>query len=95
MGQLGVEQADDLAPRTEHAGVVFDAGVARQFGNQVSGNEIAKLAKIGELAGGWHVAGFLFMPYLVARSKPASQPFLSLNLQPDGTVMSPFHWLPC
>jgi hypothetical protein len=40
--------------------VVFDAGVARQFGHQVSGNEIAKLAENGELAGGWLVTGFLF-----------------------------------
>jgi hypothetical protein len=58
--QLGVEQADDLAPGTERACVVFDAGVARQFGHQVSGNEIAKLAENGELAGGWLVTGFLF-----------------------------------
>jgi hypothetical protein len=60
MGQLGVEQADDLTPRTERAGVVFDAGVARQFGHQVRRNEIAKLAQNRELAGGWLVVGFLF-----------------------------------
>lgn len=58
--QLGVEQADDLAPRTERAGVVFDAGVACQFGNQVRWNQVAKLAENGELTGGWLVAGFLF-----------------------------------
>ena len=58
--QLGVEQANDLAPRTERAGVVFDAGVARQFGNQVRRNQVAKLTQNGELAAGWLVAGFLF-----------------------------------
>ena len=60
VSQLRVEQTDDVAPRAKGAGVIFDAGLARQFGHQVSRNEIAKLAENGELAGGWLVAGFLF-----------------------------------
>jgi hypothetical protein len=53
--QLGVEQADDLAPRAERAGMVLDAGVARQFGDQMRRNQVAKLAENGELAGRWLV----------------------------------------
>ena len=49
-----------MAPRAECAGLIFDAGVPRQFGNQVSRNEIAELAQNGQLAGRWLAAGFLF-----------------------------------
>ena len=60
VSQLREEQTDDVAPRTEGAGVVFNARVVRQFGNQVCRNQIANLAENRELAGRWLVSGFLF-----------------------------------
>jgi len=35
VSQLGIEQADDMAPRAEAACVIFDAGGARQFWHQM------------------------------------------------------------
>jgi hypothetical protein len=37
MGQLGVEKADDLAPGTENAGVIFDVGLAASLGTKCGG----------------------------------------------------------
>ena len=74
VGQLGVEQADDLTPRAEGAGVVFDASVARQFGHQMWRNEVAKLTENGEFSG-VGLDGVFLMPYLVARRNRSSQHF--------------------
>jgi hypothetical protein len=60
VSQLRVQQTDDMAPRTERAGGIFNPRVPRQFGNQMCRNEIAKLTQNGELADRWLVAGFLF-----------------------------------
>ena len=60
MGDLGVEQADDMAPWAEAAGMVFYAGSASQFWYQVHRNEVAKLPQDRELTGGWLDCGFLF-----------------------------------
>ena len=83
VSQLGVEQADDLAPGAESAGVIFDAGVAGQFGHQVWRNEIAKLTKNGEFADGWLVAGFLFHALPCGRAQTRRPTFFypsTLNL---------------
>ena len=53
VGELGVEQTHDMAPRREAAGFFFDAGVPRQFGYEVSRNQIAELAQECEAAAGW------------------------------------------
>ena len=60
MGDLGVEQADDVTPRTKIAPLFFHAGVACQFGHQMRRNEVANLPQERELAGGWLDCGFLF-----------------------------------
>ena len=60
VGELGVDQAHDMAPGAEGAGLVGDAGVARQLGDQVRRNQIAELAQEREAAARW-LAGCLFI----------------------------------
>ncbi len=60
VGKLGVEQADDVTPRTEGAGLIFHAGLACQSRHQMRRNEVAKLAQERELAGGWLVSCLIF-----------------------------------
>lgn len=45
MGELGVEQGHDLAPRAEGPGFFIDAVFAREFGHEMPGNELAYLAE--------------------------------------------------
>ena len=59
VGKLGVEQADDVTPRTEGAGLIFHAGLACQSRHQMRRNEVAKLAQERELAGGWLVSSLI------------------------------------
>src|SRR5208282_1210315 len=60
VGQLRVEQADDMAPRTERAGVIFHAGLVGQMRHQMRRNEVAKLAQERKLAAGWLVSCLIF-----------------------------------
>ena len=60
VGELGVEQADDMTPRTERAGLIFHAGLACQSRHQMRWNEVAKLAQERELAAGWLVSCLIF-----------------------------------
>ncbi len=53
MGELGVEQGDDVTPRAEGAGLLVDAILAGDFRNEVLGNELAKLAQYDGVALGW------------------------------------------
>lgn len=92
LGQLRVEQTDDVAPRTEVAGVVFDAGRALVWEPSVLESD-CKTGSIENLpAVGWWIS--FFMPYVVARRKPARQHFLSFHPQPCGTAMIGFRWHP-
>ena len=60
VGDLGIKQAHDMTPRTERAGVIFDAGLTGQLRHQMRRNEVAKLAQQGELAGRWLTLGLVF-----------------------------------
>jgi hypothetical protein len=64
--ELGEEQTDDVTPRFERAGFFLRARLAGQVRHQMSGNEIAELAKDGELGTGWRGTGLFFHPCLVA-----------------------------
>jgi hypothetical protein len=59
VGKLGVEQAYDVTPRTEGAGLIFHAGLACQSRHQMRRNEVADLAQERELAGGWLVSNLI------------------------------------
>ena len=59
VGQLRVEQADDVTPRTEGAGLIIHAGLACQSRHQMRRNEVAKLAQQREFAGGWLVSSLI------------------------------------
>ncbi|MCO5051255.1 MAG: hypothetical protein M9920_03010 [Verrucomicrobiae bacterium] len=60
VGDLGVEQADDMTPRAERAAPICHAGFARQTRHQMRRNEVSNLPQERELAGGWLDGGFPF-----------------------------------
>lgn len=70
VGELGVEQRDDMAPVTEGPSETFQQ-VAGQLGDQVGRNQMAKLPQHGQLGTGWRALVFLFHPDRVA-GNPAS-----------------------
>ena len=59
VGKLGVEQANDVTPRIEGAGLIFHAGLACQSRHQMRRNEVAKLAQERKLAGDWLVSSLI------------------------------------
>jgi len=65
VGQLGVQQADGVAPRTEGARLILCPGLSRYFGDFMLGNKIANLAQDVELAPRWFDC-FLFHACRVA-----------------------------
>lgn len=79
VGKLGVKQADDMAPGSELAPLIFHAGLPRQLGHQMRRNEVANLAQQGELAGGWLGCGFLFHALPCGRAQTRKPTFF---LQP-------------
>ena len=75
VGQLGVEQADHMAPRPKRPGLGVYPGVPGQLRHEMSGNEIAELVQQRELAARWLVAGCFFHGLPCGRSthrKPTS-----------------------
>ncbi len=68
MAELGIEHGDDMAPGREGAAEFVDAGVPGQPGNEVGGNEVAKLAKAAEFRGRWTGCALFFHPCQVAGS---------------------------
>jgi hypothetical protein len=76
VSQLGVEQAYDVAPGIEGAGLLLGSGVARDFGNQMLRNKIANLAQEVEFASGWN-SFELIHPCRVAGANKKFQPILS------------------
>ncbi len=63
MGKLGIEQSHHMTPRSEGASFLFYPSFARQFGNQMGRNEVAKLVDNSESANGWLVP-FVFFSHL-------------------------------
>jgi len=45
VSQLGIEQADDMAPRAEAACVIFDAGARASFGTRCAGMKLQSCRK--------------------------------------------------
>ena len=62
VGELGEDQAHDMTPRCEGAGLFLDAGVAGQLGHQVRRNKVAELAQERELAARWRAVFGCFHP---------------------------------
>jgi len=54
MSELGVDQADQMAPRAEGARLLVHSGFPRQLRHHVAGNEIANLPHHGKLAPAWN-----------------------------------------
>jgi hypothetical protein len=81
VGELRIYQAEHMTPRIEGPALFLHRMGAGQLRDQMIGNQIAKLPQKRKLTGGWLVSCFVcfFMPYLVARPKPASQLFLILQ----------------
>jgi hypothetical protein len=85
VGDLGVEQADDVAPGGEIAPLIFDAGLPCQLGHQMRWNEVANLPQERELAGGWLGCGFLFHALPCGRAQTRKPTFFHLsNFNPVG-----------
>ena len=76
VGELRVEQRDDLAPRTEGTGLGLDAVLAGQCGDEMIGNEIAELAQEREFGTGWLRAFGIIHPCRVAGDLASANPFL-------------------
>jgi hypothetical protein len=76
MGQLRVQQADGMAPRTECARVILHSGLSRYFGDFVLWNKIANLAQDVELAPCWLDRVFLFHACRVAGLNRQANTFL-------------------
>ena len=53
VGQLGVEQADHMAPRPKRPGLGVYPGVPGQLRHEMSGNEIAELMQQRKIAARW------------------------------------------
>jgi len=60
MGELGVDQADQMTPWAERPRFLVHAGLPRQPWHHVAGNEIANLPQYGKLAPAWN--GWFFHP---------------------------------
>jgi len=90
MSQLSVEQADDMTPRFETAGLILRAGRPSYFRNLVRRNKIANLAQNVELRPCW-VDRFLFHPCLVAGPKRQPNTFCSISvgwLWPNSIILA-------
>jgi len=79
VGDLGVEQADNMAPRTERAGLFSHAGFAGQARHQMWRNEVANLPQERELADGWLGCGFLFHALPCGRAQTRKPTFFYLS----------------
>jgi hypothetical protein len=74
VAELGIEHGNDMAPCREGAAEFIDAGVPGQLGNEVGGNEVAKLPKAAEFRGGWTGCLCSFHPCRVAGSNAPVHP---------------------
>lgn len=56
VGELGEEQADNVAPRREGARLLVDAVLLGEAGGEVGRDQLAKLGEDGQLRRGWFVS---------------------------------------
>jgi len=73
MGKLRINQADQMAPRTEGARFLVHAGLPRQLRNQMRWNQIANLPQYGKLTAAWNRC--FIHPCRVAGQTAFSKPF--------------------
>ena len=73
-----------MTPWSEGASFLFYPSFARQFGNQMGRNEVAKLVENSESAIGWLVPFVFFHTLPCGKAQTTSQPFFSLNPFPVG-----------
>jgi len=85
VGQLGVEQADDMTPGTEGAGVISHTGLASQERHQMRRNEVAKLAQQRKLADCWLVSCLFF--HALSSGKAQTRKPTVFYPQPCGTAV--------
>jgi len=93
VGELGVDQAHQMAPRAEGACLLVHAGFSREFRHHVAGNEIANLPEHGKLAAAW--CGCFIHPLPSGRARRSRQAFfLTLFLVRFQAVLprSVRHW---
>jgi len=75
MSQLGIEQTDDMTPRTKRPRLGVDPGVTGQLRHQMVGNQIAELPQECETTARWLGIGFVLHGLPCGRSsrlKPTS-----------------------
>ena len=75
MGELGVQQADGVAPGAESARPILYASFPRYLGDFVLWNKIANLAQKVKPTTCWFDAFFVFHPCRVAGSKRQANTF--------------------
>src|SRR5213080_4980293 len=75
MGELGVQQADGVAPGAESARPVLHTSLPRYLGYFVLWNKIANLAQKVKPTTCWFDAFFVFHPCRVAGSKRQANTF--------------------
>jgi hypothetical protein len=66
VGELGIQQRDQITPGTERAGFILNPGRPRQLGNEKVGNEVAHLPQQIQLGTRWNVSLVFFHPRRVA-----------------------------
>ena len=74
MGELGVDQAHQMAPRAKGAHLLVHSGLPRQLRHQRRWNQIANLPQHGKLTAAWKGCCF-FHPCRVAGQTNFSKPF--------------------
>jgi len=73
MGKLGINQTDQMAPRTEGARLLVHAGLLCQLRNQIRWNQIANLPQYSKLTAAWNCC--FIHPCRVAGQTGFSKPF--------------------
>jgi hypothetical protein len=79
MGQLGVQQADRMTPRTEGARLIHGPSLPRYLGDFMFRNEIANLAQNVKLAPCWFDF-FVFHACRVAGSNGQANTFFDFSV---------------
>ena len=80
MGQLRIQQRDDMTPRAERPNFLLYARFPRQLRNQKVGNEVAYLPKQIQFRRSWNAFVFFFHPCRVAGLNRSFQLFLQIPM---------------